>query len=352
MKAHRILFLYSELADYFLSCAEELRKESAIDALKIIHWDVNEEAPFNFDEYSSLDLQAKTTYSNQTELVQAVRDFSPTCIVVSGWMDADYMCVAKRYEPEIPVVLTMDNWWLGNWRQWLAVLSSRFYLRKHFNKAWVPGEKQFQYARKLGFSTKDIAKGFYFADAKKFEPVYEARKSNPGSKQTRKLLYVGRYIEVKGIQELWSAFVQLSPRFPQWELHCIGAGNLWNTREVHPKIFHHGFVQPSELHDYLIESDAFIMPSKKEPWGVVLHEMALAGLPLLASKQVGSSELFLEAGENGFSVDCAALEHSLRCLFKSSKPQLQAFGQHSRTLGKSLLHRQWISSLLQLSEKP
>ena len=68
MKAHRILFLYSELADYFLSCAEELRKETTIDALKIIHWDVNEEAPFNFDEYSSLDLQAKTTYSNQTDL--------------------------------------------------------------------------------------------------------------------------------------------------------------------------------------------------------------------------------------------------------------------------------------------
>ena len=169
----------------------------------------------------------------------------------------------------------------------------------------------------------------------KFETVYQARQTTQGCNQTCKLLYVGRYIEAKGIQELWSAFVQLSPKFPEWELHCIGAGHLWNSREIHPKS---SITVRAAIgtHEYLVDADAFIMPSKKEPWGVVLHEMALAGLPLLASKQVGSSELFLEADKNGFSVDCATLEHSLRCLFKSSKPQLQAFGQHSRTLGKSL----------------
>ena len=41
------------------------------------------------------------------------------------------------------------------------------------------------------------------------------------------------------------------------------------------------------------------MPSKKEPWGVVLQEMAIAGLPLLTSQHVGAATMFLEEHENG-----------------------------------------------------
>lgn len=347
--SHRILFLYSELADYFLACVQALVEDEHTSTVRIIHWDVNPEAPFDLSDHQNLNLIAKGSYKNRPELIKSVIEFKPTCIVVSGWMDADYMSVAKKYQPNIPVVLTLDNWWTGSMKQWMAAATSAFYLRRHFNKAWVPGEKQVNFALKLGFKSEDIAKGFYCADDRKFEAVYQARKKSTGFKPTRKLLYVGRYIEVKGIQELWSAFVQLSPQFPRWELHCIGTGELWNNREIHPKIFHHGFVQPSQLHEHLVEADAFVMPSKKEPWGVVLHEMALAGIPLLATKEVGASEKFLDHEKNGLLVHPSQLGNALKDIFDSSTSRFSKFGDHSRCLGETSLPRHWVHTLFSIA---
>ena len=44
--SHRILFLYSELAGYFIACAKELGRAEWVEAVRIIHWPVNPEAPF------------------------------------------------------------------------------------------------------------------------------------------------------------------------------------------------------------------------------------------------------------------------------------------------------------------
>ena len=42
------------------------------------------------------------------------------------------------------------------------------------------------------------------------------------------------------------------------------------------------------------------MPSKFEPWGVVVHEFAAAGLPLLLTYSVGAASTFLIPGYNGY----------------------------------------------------
>ena len=42
------------------------------------------------------------------------------------------------------------------------------------------------------------------------------------------------------------------------------------------------------------------MPSNFEPWGVVVHEMAAAGLPLLITEATGAASTFVENGGNGF----------------------------------------------------
>ena len=41
-----ILFLYTEIANYFLACVKELHKSADV---AIVRWAVNEEAPFSFE---------------------------------------------------------------------------------------------------------------------------------------------------------------------------------------------------------------------------------------------------------------------------------------------------------------
>ena len=336
-ESHRILFLYSELAGYFLACAKELGASEWVEAVRIIHWPVNPEAPFEFGSTDEYELIGKSGL-DRGALEKSVADFNPTALVCSGWMDSDYNRIARQWQPNIPVVLTFDNWWSGSLKQRLAVWTSPFYIRRHFNRVWVPGEPQLTFARKLGFSDEHTATGFYCADPEPFLKVWEARKNREPAK---KLLYIGRYLPVKGVQELWAAFASLSDYFPEWELHCIGTGDLWEERMIHPKIIHHGFLQPHELTPHLIDAAAFVMPSKKEPWGVVLHEMAIAGLPLLASRAVGASTVFASGSKNGKVYDEGKLGEALREFLALPEKALLEMGIISHENARIHSPQQW-----------
>ena len=341
---HRVVFLYSELAGYFLACAKELGQHPEVESVDIVHWPLNPEAPFQFSSTPQYTLHPKEDF-NRGELKQLLAQINPTAIVCSGWMDSDYNAMAKAYCKLIPVVLTLDNWWTGSLKQWLAVLSSPFFIRRHFNRAWVPGAPQKLFAEKLGFRGKKLATGFYCADPKLFEKIHEIRKNRQPSK---KLLYVGRYIDVKGIRELWTAFERLSDDFPEWELHCIGTGDLWEERMLHPKIVHHGFKQPDELAPYLEDAACFVMPSKKEPWGVVVHEMAIAGLPLLVSGQVGAATRFLESGRNGEFMRNWNFEQVIKNFLELPEGTGKAMGEQSHRMGIRHQPQNWTEKLLKI----
>lgn len=341
---HRIVFLYSELAGYFLACTETLGNHPDVESVDIVHWPVHPEAPFQFTSTSKCTLHEKAQL-DKAGLKKLLDQINPTAIVCSGWMDADYNAIAKVYQKRIPVVLTLDNWWSGSVKQWIAVMTSPFFIRRRFNRAWVPGKPQTPFAEKLGFRGNQLATGFYCADPRPFLKVHEARKSKRPSK---KLLYIGRYLEFKGIKEIWQAFAELSDEFPEWELHCVGTGELWEERMIHPKIFHHGFKQPSELAPFLEDAACFVMPSKKEPWGVVLHEMAIAGIPLLATKEVGSTNSFLKPGINGMTIDSKSLKISVSHFMGYSLGKLATMGRESNRLGLNYTPTNWTKTLIRL----
>lgn len=345
-QGHRVVFLYSELAAYFLACAEALGQHPKVASVDIVHWPIHPEAPFQFESTDYYTLHPKEKYS-RVSLKQLLAEINPTAIVCSGWMDSDYNAVAKAYQKRIPVVLTLDNWWTGSLKQRLAVLTAPWFIHRRFNRAWVPGEPQIPFAQKLGFSGTSLATGFYCADPRPFQTIYEKRQATLPSK---KILYIGRYLDVKGVRELWAAFMELSDEFPKWELHCIGTGKLWDSRALHPKIIHHGFKQPHELEPHLVDAACFVMPSKKEPWGVVLHEMAIAGLPLLASQKVGAATLFLDENKNGLFIALSNLQEHLRRFLILSSQDCVTMSERSHRLGMRITCADWTNQLLTLAQ--
>ena len=40
---------------------------------------------------------------------------------------------------------------------------------------------------------------------------------------------------------------------------------------------------------YYRDADVFVLPSRSEPWGMVLNEAAAAGLPLVATEESGAA---------------------------------------------------------------
>ena len=336
----KIVFLYTELAGYVIKCLEALEARENI-SVTVIHWPVKSEAPFELPTDGTFNLVSRSNLSRK-DIMNLVADISPDGLFVSGWMDEDYLAIARKYLNSIPVVLTMDNKWTGSFKQQFVALSSSLFIRRHYNVAWVPGEDQKKYALKMGFHDSKIFSGFYSADTGKFNTIYSKKKDT--KKNNRKLLYVGRYVKQKGLELLWEAFISLHKDNPKWELHCVGTGDRFDSKVEHPNIFHHGFLQPSELEPLIKDATAFVIPSLFEPWGVVLHEMAAAGLPLITSDAVGAAKTFVKDGVNGWTYSSSnkfELVNRLEQLYSLSDEELFNMGGESHRISKSISPDVW-----------
>ena len=293
----KILFLYTELAGYFVSCINEL--SLLAEEIHIVRWPVNKEAPFQFSFPENVFVYERDAYSGQT-LLQLVRQINPDKIICCGWIDKGYLKVCRAYKGKIPTVMSMDNHWNASAKQQLMRLIAPLTIHRCFSHSWVPGTLQKRYALKLHFPENKIQTGFYSADTVYFSNIF--RKISPAKKENfpHRIIYIGRYIESKGVFTLWNSFIKaVEQTRSDWELWCLGTGELYDKRVEHPQIKHFGFVQPTELEGYLAQTGIFILPSIFEPWGVVVQEMAAAGMPLICSDKVGAASLFLQDCKNG-----------------------------------------------------
>lgn len=345
----KALFLYTEIAEYFIASCKEFAKDADVH---VIRWPVNKEAPFQFSDSKEITLYTKNNYTFK-ELKSLIASINPDIIICSGWIDKDYLKLTKSYFKKIPTVLTCDTHWNGSIKQRLACIISRFTLLNIFSHGWVPGAIQKQYLLKLGFKHSTILTGFYTCDLLKFNQIYQTQYPLKTTNFPKRFLYVGRYYEFKGIKELWQAFIELQNEQPnEWELWCLGIGDIEPIK--HPKIKHFGFVQPKDLERYTAQTGVFILPSRFEPWGVVVHEFAASGLPLLLSDAVGAKEAFLEEGKNGYcfkSQNVTEIKSSLKKIMLKSDAELLKMGEHSTILAQKISPKTWAKSLIDILEK-
>jgi len=341
----KIAFLYSEVAGYFLAAAAELSKNA--DVL-IIRWPVNNEAPFDFSRFNELKIEEKSRYTRQS-LAERVHDFEPDIVVCSGWMDKDYLAVVKQLKGEVKKVLTLDNHWVGSLKQRVAAMMSPFMLKRYFTHVWVTGKPQAKFAKKLGFD--NILTGFYCADTDLFKGRYDRSIMAKEKNFPKRFLFVARYVEHKGIFELWSAFLTLLKENPalDWELWCLGTGDQWDNRVQHEKIKHFGFVQPDQMDEYIAATGVYVLPSKFEPWGVSVHEFAVAGFPVVLSNAVGAKEAFLV--DNGWSFDASStkeLKEAMKKVTELNSQELCEMARRSHKLGMTYTTGDWANKLLEL----
>jgi len=342
----KIVFLYTELAEYFLACLALLEKQNA--EIHVVHWPLNKEAPFHFRKLEHTEFHDRSLL-NDGGLKKLVDEINPTIIFCSGWVDKGYNRICKSWRKRIPTVVLLDNHWTGNWKQWIASTMSAIVVRDKFSHAWVPGKPQIEFALRLGFTDEQIRTGYYCADTALFHEIYYKSLASKQLSMPKRFLYVGRYLPFKGVLDLWKAFAEANEKFPQWDLWCIGTGDLWEQRLIHPCIRHIGFVQPAALSEFISQCSVFVLPSSKEPWGVVVQEMAAAGLPLVCSNKVGAANQFLEEGKNGFTHEAGnihALKNSLLKMMSLPEEKLHAMSRYSFLLSNSVTQEKWVHTAM------
>ncbi len=343
----RLLILYEELAPYFLVCISEFSKINNAE-IHIIKKSINKEAPFEFST-KSINIYSREEYTSE-ELFNLAQQINPTAIFCGGWMTKNYLKICSGFKGEIPIVVGFDNKWDGSIKQQIKRIIFPFLITNKFDACFVPGTQQKKFALKIGFKENKIRLGAYSCDFNLFHDQYQLNKQSKEVNMPKRFIFVGRYYEFKGIKDLWNAFIELQNENPNdWELWCLGTGDIEQIK--HEKIKHFGFVQPKDLPEYIKNTSVFVLPSHFEPWGVVIHEFAAAGFPIVCSDNVGAAEAFVKNNVNGFifkSRDVADLKEQLHKVINLSNFELNKMGEESVNFAKKITPSIWAQQLIDL----
>lgn len=337
-----ILVLHARLSDYFLNVFFEFKKKYKDVDIHIVYKSPDDkQAPFKFDlNKYDIFFYEENNYDLK-KLIKLTDEIEPRLIICNSWGFKKYLKLVYIYKNKCKTIMNMDNQFHGTFKQYLGLIYGNLYLTKLFNKVWVPGEPQKRFALKLGFKADKILTGWYVANETLF------KKSVDDIRVKKRFVFVGRYVKIKGVDQLSDSFIKLQNNFPNdWELHCIGSGPLKDKMKEHPQIIHHGFIQPSEINTLLNEGGVFVLPSEFEPWGVVVHEFAMSGFPIICSSKVGSASEFLnEKNSLIFKYGGDGLYDSLKKFTEKSSKELLEMSIESLKLSNKVTVENWVVNL-------
>jgi glycosyltransferase involved in cell wall biosynthesis len=303
--------------------------ESYDAKIDVISWDQNKLTPYQTPTIENVTFHKRSKF-DKNSILEVALQIKPDLVYVPNWYDKGYLpaCKAMR-KSGIPVVAGLDNQWRNTLKQWAGCLVMRLKLKNYFSHLWVSGPYQYEFARRLGFKKQNILFDFYSADVSAFAQAKQNKDITTAT--PHKFLFVGRLEPEKGIDVLLKAWNSISVK-KDWDLTLIGSGSLKGQFEKLNGVTVKDFMQPDDLVNEISNYGCFVLPSRYEPYGVVLHEFAAAGMPLVASDCCGAAPIFVRSGYNGYqfnSGNAEDLANKLKIIINASQERLHLLGARS-----------------------
>lgn len=199
--------------------------------------------------------------------------------------------------------------------------------RQHLLKRGVPEARIF-------FSPYSVDTSSFDAQ-KQIDSRSQTRSRLGLSDDTFVFLFSGKLIPRKEIKLLVEAFAHV--KHPErCALLILGDGEQREeviqrgTELLQNRFLFQGFVNQSQLGQYFLAADAFVLPSKYEAWGLVVNEAMQFGLPLLLSDMIGSHKDLLHHNETGYLFQTGDVHDLARGLDKLMKDP-----QNAQRMGKN-----------------
>lgn len=316
----------------------------------LVHQQTSAESPFDAEQVTT-GVQSSRWTARAPEvptLVGRLEDFDPDAVVICGWDVRGYRKVARSLRGRTLRILMMDNQWWGTPKQWGGVAVSKLFIRPAFDAAFLPADPQATFARRLGFADPDIIWGVNTCDHPRFAAV-AAQRGNDMPPKT--FLFAGRLVPDKAVDILAEAYglYRQSVADP-WPLKIAGTGPHSHLIEGRDGVEAHGFVQPDLMPDLVRRAGCLVLSSRFEPWALVIHEAAAAGLPIVCTTVCGAASRLVLDGYNGHVVppeDPAALSNALERVHRASDERRREMGRASEELARQFTPERWAATLLE-----
>lgn len=295
----RVAILWKQLSGYAGATFRALAA-TGVDVL-LVYRSAQPDAPFDDGAVASgLRGHHWETAPDEERLRSEIEAFAPDALLVISWDVGGYRRLSRAMRGRTLRVLCMDNQWQGTAKQWAGRLASPVLIRPTYDVAFLPGEPQAAFARRLGFRDDQLLWGLYTCDHDAFAAVAGGSDQRV---QAPSFVFVGRLVPEKGVDVLARAYrAYRDATESPWPLVVCGTGPFGPALDAIPGVTSLGFVQPAQLPEVFSRAACLVLPSTFEPWGVVVHEAASAGLAVICTSRCGAATRLVLDGYNGVVV--------------------------------------------------
>lgn len=159
---------------------------------------------------------------------------------------------------------------------------------------------------KYNYPSKQITEIYTVCDLEPFQAIPRRSIEWEGLKR---LIYVGRLVEVKGLLPFLKVLDSVVSAIPDIEVEfsIVGYGPLeeklqnWKVNCERVRIRMIGFVDTIAHPEIYRQGDVFVFPTLSDEWGLVVNEAMAAGLPVFGSIYSQAVECLVRDGINGLT---------------------------------------------------
>lgn len=284
---------------------------------------VKGEKIFDYLYLNTGDFEFRSRWASLWKLWRILHKLKYRLISVGAWdlpeSWAAILCSPKKKN----VIMQESSVFESELYGWKGLLKRLF--AKRLSLALVSGRPQGRLMSAVGFDGSIVVTGGVGL-ANRAE-----RTVKPYRRFTGKFLYVGRLSSEKNLALLLRVFAR--SEMVNFHLTLVGNGPECESLQAlaGSNVSLVGHVPNVRIQEVYESHDVFILPSLREPWGLVVEEALYYGLPVLASSKVGSVEDLILSYGAGLAFDPLS-KNSLKQAIEAMAAQYERYADAARTI--------------------
>jgi 1,2-diacylglycerol 3-alpha-glucosyltransferase len=287
----------------------------------------------------------------------------PAAVLIPGYYTAPGLAAAlwSKWRHRKSILMTdstQADYVRKGWRERIKSLL----VRSLFDAAVTAGSANVRYLQALDFPMERVGCKYDVVDNRFFaagaDQTRADQQRNDWNLPSDYFLYVGRLSPEKNVDGLIRAFAEYRRNGGQWSLVVAGDGRqrsfleaLAAALDVSDCVQFAGHKSSAGLIPYYAFARCFVLPSKREPWGLVVNEAMAAGLPVIVSSRCGCAEDLVVDGANGQIFDPEKphdLERALSAIDQTPKTTLAGMGAASREIIAGFSPESWADEVARI----